>query len=76
MSNFIEKTAVKIFDTHKESLGEVMVVFPSRRAGLYFKKSLSGMIEKPVWSPTVLSLNDFIAKYSCYNLGDNLTLTF
>jgi hypothetical protein len=76
MKSFIEKTVVKIFDTHKESLGEVMVVFPSRRAGLYFKKSLSGMIEKPVWSPTVLSLNDFIAKHSSYNLGDNLTLTF
>jgi len=76
MSDFIEKTALKIFNTHKETLGEVMVVFPSRRAGLYFKKSLSGMIEKPVWSPTVFSINDFIAKYSDFNLGDNLTLLF
>jgi len=76
MKSFIEKTAVKIFETHKDTLGEVMVVFPSRRAGLYFKKSLSGMIEKPVWSPTVLSINDFIAKYSSYNLGDSLTLLF
>lgn len=76
MNNFIHKTAAKIFDTHKDSLGNAMVVFPSRRAGLYFKKSLSLLIEKPVWSPTVLSLNDFIAKYSRFNLGDNLTLTF
>lgn len=76
MNSFIEKTAAKIFETHKSAIGDVMVVFPSRRAGLYFKKSLSGMIENPVWSPAVLSLNDFTAKYSGYNLGDNLTLTF
>jgi len=76
MKTFIDKTADKIFEAHKDTLGEVLVVFPSRRAGLYFKKSLSGLIEKPVWSPTVFSINDFTAKYSRYDSGDTLTLIF
>jgi len=76
MKTFIDKTVDKIYENHRDTLGEVLVVFPSRRAGLYFKKSLSERIEKPVWSPTVLSINDFIAKYSRYNTGDTLTLIF
>ena len=40
------------------------VIFPNRRAGLYFQKALSKKINKSVWSPSVYTMEDFIQKYS------------
>lgn len=74
MSNFIEQIAKKIYTAEKERLSKVLVVFPSRRAGVYFRQELSLLIDKPVWSPTVVSINEFTSKFSKYDLADNLTL--
>ncbi|MFA7360218.1 MAG: PD-(D/E)XK nuclease family protein [Candidatus Kapaibacterium sp.] len=74
MNNFIASVAAKIFASHKENLGSVLVVFPSRRAGVYFRKELSALLVKPVWSPSVMSINEFIASFSKLELADKLTL--
>lgn len=74
MNNFIGKIAKKVYSEGKDNLSKILVVFPSRRAGVYFKKELSLLIDKPVWSPSVMSVNEFISKFSNYELADNLTL--
>lgn len=74
MSNFLAKVASKIFETHKDELSKVLVVFPSRRAGLYFRKELSALIEKPVWSPTIMSINEFISSFSNLEIADKIIL--
>ena len=74
MNNFIGQIAKKIYSADKDNLSKVLVVFPSRRAGVYFKKELSLLIDKPVWSPSVMSINEFTSKFSNYDLADNLTL--
>ena len=74
MSNFISSVAAKIFAAHSGNLGNVLVVFPSRRAGMYFRKELSSLLDKPVWSPAVMSINEFIVSFSKLELADNLTL--
>ncbi|MCE1164890.1 MAG: PD-(D/E)XK nuclease family protein [Bacteroidetes bacterium] len=75
-ADFIKNTAELIFDRHKESLKDIAVVFPSRRAGMYFKKELSELLDTPVWSPSVYSLNDFVSKFSELETADTLTLVF
>ncbi|MDD5363242.1 MAG: PD-(D/E)XK nuclease family protein [Ignavibacteria bacterium] len=74
--DFIKRTAELIYENHKDNLKDAAVVFPSRRAGLYFKKELSGLISAPVWSPSVFSINDFVVKLSGLEITDNLTLVF
>ena len=76
MSDFIKNTAKYVYENHKDSLKNVAVVFPSRRAGIYFRRELSGLIEKPVWSPRVYSLNDFVARHFDLETADTLTLVF
>jgi hypothetical protein len=40
------------------------IIFPNRRAGVHFRQSLSEMLEKPLLSPAVLTLSDFIFQCS------------
>lgn len=54
-----------------------LYIFPNRRAGLHFKQLLTRHIEKPIWSPTVMSGADLIESiYRPHSIADNLTLLF
>src|ERR1035438_2402240 len=73
---FIEQLAEEILKNHKNDLDRLCIVFPTRRAGLFLKKELAKRIENPVWSPTILSIQDFIETLSPYQIPDSLTLLF
>ncbi|WP_370087178.1 PD-(D/E)XK nuclease family protein [Ekhidna sp.] len=73
---FLSQVAEHLITHHNENLGDVTVVFPNRRAGLFLKKHLSKKVDKPVWSPTVLSLEDFLFRFSKTKKTDTLTLVF
>lgn len=73
---FIEQLAEEILANHKNDLDRLCIVFPTRRAGLFLKKELAKRIENPVWSPTILSVQDFIETLSPYQIPDSLTLLF
>lgn len=64
MVPFLQQTARYIFDKYGENLAEVAIVLPNRRAGLFFRKYLSGMLTKTSWSPAILSTEEFIASLS------------
>ena len=73
---FLEKLAEEILSRYKDSLQDLCFVFPSRRAGIFFKKSLSEKLDKPAWAPEIYSIEDFIGKLSPYTIPDRLVLIF
>ena len=73
---FIEQIVDIALKEHRDHLGDLTVVFPNRRSGLFFKKALSERIDQPVWSPNVLSIADFIKQFSPFKSPDRLTLIF
>ena len=76
MESFLEQTAALIYTTHKDNLDKVCVVSPNRRAALYLRKYLARLIDKPVWLPEMLTIEDFAVKYSGYTLADTMSLLF
>lgn len=76
MNSFLSSVADHLLTHHKDHLGDCTVVFPNRRAGLFLKKHLSQKVEKPVWSPATLSLEDFLFSFSSTKKADPLTLIF
>ncbi len=76
MNTFLENITDEIISKYKENISKICIIFPSRRAGLYFKNILGRKIEKPIWSPSIFSIEDFIEKFSTYNLVDNFKLLF
>lgn len=55
-------------------LENVTLVFPNRRAILYFRKYLSQLISKPAFSPRLLTIEDFVTSLSALRLPDKLEL--
>ena len=74
--SFLSQVADYLLTNHTNHLGDCTIVFPNRRAGLFFKKHLSQKIDNPVWSPTTLSLEDFLFTFSKTKKTDPLTLIF
>ena len=74
MQTFLQELAKDIVKEHSSRLGEVTVIFPNRRAGLFFREYLKAMLDKPTWSPQVLSFQDFIATNAPFQKADPLYL--
>ncbi len=76
MAAFLEQLVDELYDKHKGDLSGLCMVFPTRRAGLFFKKYLSEKIDKPHWSPVIYSIQDFIRNFSSHVIPDQLALMF
>ncbi|MCI0450091.1 MAG: PD-(D/E)XK nuclease family protein [Chlorobi bacterium] len=76
MTPFLKKLSEELLAKYGNDISRICIVFPSRRAGIYFKKYLAELLDKPVWSPQVLGIQDFIAELSPYQISDRLTLIF
>ncbi|MEW6467353.1 MAG: PD-(D/E)XK nuclease family protein [Bacteroidota bacterium] len=76
METFLGKTARHIYAKHQDDLGLICIVLPNRRAGLFLKKHFSALIAKPVWSPDIYSIEDFIEKLSGMRKADPIALLF
>lgn len=76
MNTFLKELASHLYNKHQQSLADIILVFPNRRAGLFFRKSLSEIIETPIWAPNILSMEDFVQKYSVLQVADKITMIF
>ncbi|MBK7213192.1 MAG: PD-(D/E)XK nuclease family protein [Bacteroidales bacterium] len=74
MQPFLERLARHLQTKYKEEVGQVCVIFPSRRAGLFFRQYFSRIIDKPIWPPTVFALEDFVVQQSGLKVPDSLSL--
>jgi CRISPR/Cas system-associated exonuclease Cas4 (RecB family) len=77
MQTFIQTLAAKIVTEHAgNDMSNILVVFPSRRACLFFKKELTTLIQQPVWAPSVLPFSEVMKKMTDKKIPDSLTLIF
>lgn len=75
MKSFLFELAEEIYQSHAD-LSQVTVVFPNRRAALYFRKYLGDLISKPVFSPKLLTFEDFVSGFSPLRVPDKLELVY
>lgn len=73
MQEFLHELAVKVYQEHKH-LDKVTVIFPNRRAILYFRKHLTSLLRKPSFAPELLTIEEFIAQFSTHKVPDKLLL--
>jgi hypothetical protein len=73
MKPFLKELSEEIFSKHNR-LDDVTLVFPNRRASLYFRKYLSESLQKPAFAPKLLTIEDFISGLSTLKVPDKLEL--
>jgi len=74
--SFLESIAAKCYEEYGRNADRLTVVFPNRRAGLFFRKHLGKLTDKPIWSPQITSLEDFILGKSELTPADHLQSLF
>lgn len=76
MQTFLEGIANDLYHRYKEQLADICIVFPNRRAGLFFRKYLADLLIEPIWSPEIITINDLFAQQAKQQTADQLTLLF
>lgn len=76
MNNFLQYLAQYYYNKYQTNISDFCFVFPGRRAGIFFQQHLSKLTTKPLWSPTTLTINEFIQEFSEHPVADKITLVF
>ncbi len=74
--SFLHKVATELYQEWKTEISDLHIVLPTRRACLYFKTFLSEIAEETIFSPKVISLEDFIVGASGLEIEDTSALVF
>ncbi len=73
MKPFLHTLAEKLYKEHPK-LDEMTLVFPNRRAALYFRQYLTQVLDKPAFAPKLLTIEEFIGGFSTLKVPDKLEL--
>ena len=73
MKPFLAELAQIIQEKHR-SFEHLIVIFPNRRAILYFRKHLSSLLNKPAFAPKLLTIEDYFSSLSKLKVPDKLEL--
>jgi hypothetical protein len=76
MEYFLERIAKDLYKEFGNNLNSHCLVFPNRRAGLFFLKYLAAELNQPVWTPAIMSINDLFHKFSKLHPAENEMLLF
>ena len=76
MKPFLYQIASLFYTTYKAQISRFAFVFPNRRTGLFFQKYLSEVSPKPLFSPTILTINDLFVQLSGKQTADRISMLF
>ena len=74
MKTFLEYVAEDILSKHGSNLSQIAVVFPNKRASLFLNEYIARLAQKPIWSPTYLTISDLFRSYSQRQVADPIKL--
>ena len=76
MKPFLYQVASLFYSKYGAEVSRLAFVFPNRRTGLFFQKYLSEVSEKPLFSPTILTINDLFVQLSGKQTADRISMLF
>lgn len=76
MKPFLYQVASLFYKQHGRNINRLAFVFPNRRAGLFFQKYLAEISPEPIFSPTILTINDLFLQLSGKQSADRISMLF
>lgn len=76
MRPFLYQVASLFYQRYGADIHRLAFIFPNRRAGLFFQKYLSEIAGQPLFSPTILTINDLFGSLSDKRLADRVSMLF
>ena len=73
-NTFLEFVAKDLITKYGNNLSQVAVVFPNKRASIFLNEHLARIMDKPLWSPTYITISDLFRKHSTLTVADPIKL--
>ena len=76
MESFLKQVTFSLLEKHGDNIAQITIVFPNRRAGIFFTNYLNSLVTKPMISPEIITISELFASVSQYRVPDKLSLVF
>ena len=63
MRGFITEVADALYRRYGDDISSLRLVFPNRRAQLFFCDALSSLIHRPLWQPAFVSIGELMERF-------------
>lgn len=74
MESFLKLVAADLYKHTEGNLAHTAVVFPNKRARLFFNEYLAQESDSPIWSPAYVSISELFRSLSPWEVGDPVKL--
>ncbi len=74
MNAFLKHVAEDLYNKYGNTLADTAIVFPNKRAGLFFNEYLKNMSSEPLWSPAYMTINELFQECSDFVEADIILL--
>ena len=74
MESFLKLVAADLYKHTEGNLAHTAVVFPNKRAGLFFNEYRAQESDSPIWSPAYVSISELFRSLSPWEVGDPVKL--
>ncbi|NCC09454.1 MAG: PD-(D/E)XK nuclease family protein [Bacteroidia bacterium] len=74
MKTFLEWVAEDLYNKIGHDLSRVALVFPNKRAHLFFNEYLSKLSDRPIWAPASVSISELFRQLSPLKAADAIAL--
>ena len=72
--SFLTYVAENILRKHGDNLSRIAIVFPNKRASLFMNECLASQVDRPIWSPTYLTISELFQKNTTLTTADPIKL--
>lgn len=73
-NSFLKYVAQDLITKFGQDLSRVAVVFPNKRASLFMNEQLACLSDRPIWSPSYITISDLFRRHSPFTVGDSIKL--
>lgn len=74
METFLKQVAHDLYNKTEGNFTKVAIVFPNKRASLFFNEYLAQESDRPIWSPTYVSIRELFRQSSDLSIADPIKL--
>ncbi|MDR1680688.1 MAG: PD-(D/E)XK nuclease family protein [Prevotellaceae bacterium] len=72
--DFLAAVTTDLYARYGEKISDLYLVFPNKRAHLFFSNSLARIIDKPLWQPVYKNIEELIGEAAPWQVADNYSL--
>ncbi len=76
MNSFLAQLADRVHSSYQLNTHRISVIFPTRRAGVFFRDTLAKKVNKTFWAPSIYSIQDFVRSQSDLQFPEPLPLVY